>query len=99
MGIARHQMKKIIFLVSLLLHQMWSQKCDNKFPSHRKAPAINHSNPDNKPTITTCRKDRNDKYNFCQCYDKAGSCDNLLPVVQRSTSSSIFVNFHTDGTD
>merc|ERR1711936_1159147 len=71
MGIARHQMKKIIFLVSLLLHQMWSQKCDNKFPSHRKAPAINHSNPDNKPTITTCRKDRNDKYNLCQCYDKA----------------------------
>merc|ERR1711936_317937 len=73
MGIARHQMKKIIFLVSLLLHQMWSQKCDNKFPGHRKAPAINHSNPDNKPTITTCRKDRNDKYNLCQCYDKAGN--------------------------
>merc|ERR1712215_124549 len=69
-ALARLKMKKIMFLISLLLHPMWTQKCDNKFPSHRKAPAINHSNPDNKPTITTCRKDRNDKYNLCQCYDK-----------------------------
>ena len=69
----REMVKKIIFLTSLLLASTWTQSCDNKFPGHTKAPAINHSNPGNQPSITTCRKDRNDQYNLCRCFDQSGT--------------------------
>jgi len=66
-------MKKLVFLISLILTPTWTQKCDNKFPGLTKPPAINHSNPGNQPSITTCRKGINDQFYFCRCFDNSGN--------------------------
>jgi len=66
-------MKKIVFFISLILTPIWTQKCDNKFPGLTKPPAINHSNPGNQPSITTCRKGSNDQFYFCRCFDNSGA--------------------------
>eukprot|EP00092_Neocalanus_flemingeri_P009206 GFUD01009907.1.p1 GENE.GFUD01009907.1~~GFUD01009907.1.p1 ORF type:complete len:433 (+),score=112.76 GFUD01009907.1:63-1361(+) len=66
-------MKKFVLIFPLLCTAIWTQSCKENFPRHKKPPAINHSNPDNKPVITTCRKYSNDQFNLCKCFDKSGS--------------------------
>ena len=62
-------MKRQPFLILLILSLGWTKSCDERFPGHTKPPAINHSNPGNQPKTTTCRKDANDQFNLCRCFD------------------------------
>ena len=49
-----------------------SDFCDDRVPKNKKSPSINHSNPNNKPRITTCMKHKGDPYSFCRCFDSSG---------------------------